>query len=51
MAKFKSDKKEVKITFRVSQFDNLILETFLEKNKLQNKSEVIRNILFKYILR
>ena len=51
MAKFKQNKKEHKITFRIDSFEKLILESFFEKNSIHNKSSKIRAILFKYIIR
>lgn len=51
MAKFNSSKKKDKITFRIDDFEKLLLDSFFEKNKVLNKSQKIREILIKYIVR
>ena len=47
----KTNNKDIKITFRISNFDNLIWQTFLNENNIKNKSQIIRRILFKHILK
>ena len=51
MAKFKEQKKEYKITFRLDSFEKLLLDSFFRENNVKNKSAKIRSILFKYIIK
>lgn len=46
----KYNNKDTKITFRITPFQKIVLEQYLSKNHIQNKSEAIRKILFKTLL-